>query len=359
MSAFTEFIGIAIALYLWESTLWLPLRGVALRRRWLDPKWRVLSPGSWVATREVGVIQMLLLPPDVGLAPCQAPPLLVTDDGKFILESSTGVLHHIPQLTWDDLKEKEPYLTVSGVETRISSPGCIAVLRRAKQRGATPTEAVRLAWRLALSPARAGREWRRWKLVSGPLRWYGPILTLGGLVGLPLAYVYLSTLQTLFLALWLWLIMGCAAAHLWWLGKRVYPGAKSALRMDAVLSLLVPFHAMRAVEIASIHAMATTHPVALILSSGDLKNPWLSHFMRRILFPLPGVVEDMAFAAALNSPLTRALLGCGRKLEDFDTAPDHADDPAAACYCPRCHGRYLAQVNSCPDCTGVKLRSFA
>lgn len=358
MPVFTEFVLVAIALFLWESTLWLPLRGVALRRRWLDPKWRILRPGNLVATRELGMIPMLPLPPDAGLAPCQAPPLVVADDGTFLMETSAGELQRVQLLIWDDLKNQEHHLVVDGLKTRISSPRCIDMLRRAKLRGATPEAAVRQAWRLALSPARAGREWRRWKLVSRPLRWYGPILTLGGFVGLPLAYLKLGTLPTLMLALWLWFTMGWTAAHLWWLGKRVYPGARSALRMDAVLSLLVPFHAMRAMEIASVHAMGTTHPVGLILSSGDLENPWLGRFVRRILYPLPGAEEDIAFSTALHMPLTRALLGCGRNLSDFDVSPDHSNDPAAACYCPRCHGRYLARVTTCPDCDGVVLRSF-
>ena len=358
MSAFTEFIGVAIALYLWESTLWVPLRGVALRRRWLDHKWRILSPGSLIATRELGMIAMLPLPPDVGLAPCQAPPLLVTDDGEFIMEASSGVLHQIQLLTWGDLENEDHHLVVGGVKSRISSPRCIDMLRRAKQRGATPEQAVRQAWRLALSPIRAGREWQRWKLVSRPLRWFGLVLTLGGFAGLPLAYLNLGTLPTLIAALWLWCVMVWTAGYLWWLGKRVYPAARAALRMDALLSLLVPFHAMRALEIASFHAMGITHPVGLILSSGDFDNPWLARFVRRILFPLPGVAEDIAFSAAVRSPLTRALLGSGRSLEDFDTMPDHTNDPVSVRYCPRCHGRYLVEVITCPDCTGVALRCF-
>ena len=358
MSALSEFIWVAIALYLWESTLWIPLRGVTLRRRWLGHGWRVLSPASLIATRELGLIAMLPLPPDVGLAPCQAPPLLVTDEGEFIVESGAGILHSIQLLTWDDLKSLEQHLVADGVKTRISSPRCIDLLRRARRRGATPEQAVRLAWRLALSPSRAGREWHRWKLVSRPLRWSGAILTLGGFVGLPAAYLYLGMLPTLLLGLWLWSTMGWTAVYLWWLGKRVYPAARAALRMDALLSLLVPFHAMRALEIASVHAMGTTHPVGLVVFSRDFDNPWLGDFIRRVLYPQPDVAEDAAFSAALRLPLARMLRSCGRRLEEFDTMPDRSNDSAAVSYCPRCRGRYLAQVVTCPDCTNVKVRSF-
>jgi hypothetical protein len=212
---------------------------------------------------------------------------------------------------------------------------------------------------MALSPARANREWRRWKLVSSQLRLNGAVLAVGFFVGLPMVYVFMGTLQTLILAGWLWCVMAWTATRLWWLGKRVYPGARSALRMDALLSLLVPFHAMRALEIASVHAMGTTHPVGLILSSRDFENPWLSRFVRTMLYPMPGQVEDAAFQAALRPILAEALSHCGKAVEDFDRPPDRADDLEATRFCPRCHALYRGDVESCSDCRGVSVKKFS
>jgi len=73
MSALAEFLCVAIALFVWESLLWLPLRGTALRKRWFGGTWKVLDPEALFATRELGVIPMLI-PPDAGLAPCQGRP---------------------------------------------------------------------------------------------------------------------------------------------------------------------------------------------------------------------------------------------------------------------------------------------
>ncbi len=358
MSAFAEFLLIASALFLWESTLWLPLRSVALRRRWRGHKWQVMRPDRLFATRHLGLVPMLPLPPDSGLAPCQAPPLVVNANGMFMLEDAAGRGECMASVSWSDIHEEPHHLRVGTMRSRISSPRGIDVLRRAKQRGATPQAAVRQAWRLALSPARAGREWRRWHMVSGPLRWCGPILTLGFFAGLPMIYIYHGSQASVLFALWLWCLMGWTAAHLWWLGRRVYPGARPALRMDALLSLLVPFHAMRALEIASVHAMGTTHAVGLMLSTRDLTNKWLGGFIRRILHPLPGVAADAGYSAALRPLLAAALSSCGKLLEDFDAAPGRADDPAASAYCPRCHGRYQARVQSCRDCQGIALRQF-
>ncbi|MGL4401239.1 MAG: hypothetical protein ACRCXD_15320 [Luteolibacter sp.] len=178
---------------------------------------------------------------------------------------------------------------------------------------------------------------------------------MGFFVGLPVVYVFMGTLEVVILAGWLWCVMAWTAAQQWWLGKRVYPGARSALRMDALLSLLVPFHAMRALEIASVHAMGTTHPVGLILSARDFENPWLDRFMREVLYPLPGPGGDGAFQAALRPLIARALSQSGKKEEDYDRPPIATDDAEAVSYCPRCHAFYQAQAKSCPDCNDLSL----
>ncbi len=337
--------------------MWLPLRGIALRKQWFGKHWKALDPASLIATREIGLVPMLPFPPDVGLAPCQSPPLFADDIG-LCLETADGRIEGLEGIRWEDLKEEQHHLLVGNRKIRITSKRCIEVLRRAKQRGATPETAARQALRLALSPVRAGREWKRWRLVSSSLRIYGAILALGFFVGLPLAYVKMGNLPTLVLALWLWCVMAWTAGHLWWFGKRVYPDARSALRTDALLALVVPFHAMRAMEIASVHAMGTTHPVGLILSSGDFENPWLRKFIRRVLHPIPGITGDVRLASALRPPLVLALARCGRTLEEFDVAPDHSSDATAANYCPRCHGLFLAGVKTCADCQRMPLRSF-
>lgn len=271
------------------------------------------------------------------------------------MQTTAGKVVSLGPIRWDDLKEQDHQLVAADGKTRISSARCIGILRRAKLRGATPEAAIRQAMRLAISPVRAGREWKRWRLVSSPLRMLGPTLTLGFFAGLPLVHLKLGGLHTLMLAFWLWCLMLWVACHLWWLGKRVYPDARPALRTDALLSLLVPFHAMRAMEIASVHAMGTTHPAGLILSTGDFGNPWLGGYVRRILHPL---AADAGFHTALLPLLDDALASCGKTTLEFDAPPDRSGDPQAARFCPRCHGLYLAQVTTCPDCQGIGLIDF-
>lgn len=351
MSTFTEFILVAIALFLWESILWLPLRGIALRRHGSRGKWKILDPGGWFATRSAGLIPMRPLPPDGGLVPCQAPPLLVDNQGQALVEVGSTAIFLRKSLIWNDLKDDCPYLRVAGSQVRVSSPRCISGLRRAKARGASLETAIHQAWTLALSPGRAAREWRRWQVVSGTLKWNGPLLTLGFFIGLPMVYVYRGSLPTVVFALGLWFMMGWTAAHLWWLGKRVYPDARNAL-----LALFIPFHAMRASEIASVHAMATTHPVALMLATGDLENPWLAGYIRRILHP--STPAEVGFSSSLRPLLAKKLALYGKSLDAYDVPPDRTDDPEADRYCPRCHALYLEKMTACADCQGLELRRF-
>ena len=358
MSSFTEFILIAVVLFLWESALWLPLRSVALRRRMYGKSWKVLHPGGLFATRFAGVIPMLPLPPDAGLAPCQGPPLLADEHGGILMESDNGLIYQLGDVPWTGFVDDTSHLVVAGTKIRISSPRCIDVLRRARHQGLTPQAATTRAWRMALSPGNAGREWRRWKLVSAPVKWQGLILALGFFIWLPAAYLFWGGPSAACVAVGLWLIMGLTSAHLWWLGRRVYPGARGALRMDALLALLVPFHAMRALEIASVHAMGATHPVGLILSSGDTGNPWLGTFVRKILHPLPDSPENAAFSTALLPLVSRALASHGKNPQDYDVPPDRSRETAAAAYCPRCHALYQEGSDTCPDCRGMELRKF-
>lgn len=359
MPVFVEFLIVAFVIYLWESALWLPLRCVALRKRRFSKKWRTLDPQAIFSTRELGLVPSLPLPPDVGLAPCQSPPLMAAGVNEWVIERADGSHLFQRNLDWPDIKEDSHHLLISEMRVRISTHRCIGVLRRSKKRGSSLADAVRDSWRLALSPSRAGREWRRWKRVAGPLRRYGILLTLGFFVGLPAIYAFKGGFAVLLFGLWLWCLMIGTAAHLWWLGKRVYPEAKSALRMDALLALLVPFHAMRAYENAAVHAMGTTHPAALLIWAGDLENPWLAGFIRRVLHPAPESSGEASYSQTLRPLLEKALIQKGKRIEDFDGEPDRSGDDQAERYCPRCHGLYLKRMSHCADCRGLALRQFA
>ena len=358
MSAATEFLLFALASYLWESCLWLPLRSVVLRRSAFAARWNPIRPGHWMTTRELGLVPLLPVVPDSGLALCQSPPLLMDGNGRLLIEIIGSELIECPVSGWEDIEVQPSRLIVGGATARLSSMRAVDLLRAAKAKGRSPAEGVAELWKKALSPQRAAREWRRWKIASAPL---GPLcltLTTGFFIGLPVAYLYAGILPMLGVVLFLWLVMWNIGARLWWMAGRVYPTVRNTMRADAALCCVVPFHAMRAMEHASVHAMANTHPAALVLSTGDVKNPWLARFAREAVHPRPEVPFDDARAALIRPHLAMALGRFAKDLSDYETVPSRDEDEQATAYCPRCHAMFGAGIHVCSDCRGVALKAF-
>lgn len=358
MPVFLEFLLVAALIYLWESALWLPKRGHALRRGWFGKSWRVIPATRLLSTRELGVIPMLPIPPDSGLAPCPGFPLAVDGTGAVFIETADGISQKTDALSWEQIRYAAPHLVAGNLSVRCQSPAVMEPLREAKSLGLDPQSAIRRCAALSLSPARGKRDLKRWRIVSAPLRLYCPTLTLGFFGGIPAAYVFLGPASALWLATWLWCVMLAISLHLLWIAKHAYPACRSEIRQDAFLSLIVPFHAMRALETISVHVFARTHPAAILLASGAAMHPWLPSFIRSLLFPRPNHPGDAARTSTFLPEIEKILGRKNMKAGDFDTAPDHADDPDASAYCPRCHGMFLKGRESCGDCGDMPLRPF-
>lgn len=358
MPVFLEFLLVAALIYLWESILWLPKRGYALRRRWFAKSWRIIPAARLLSTREVGLVPMLPIPPDAGLAPCTGFPLATNEKRAVFIESAAGDLRITDIQRWEQIRFVAPYLHAGELSVRCQSPAAMDALREAKSLGLDPHAAILRCAALSLCPIRAKRDLRRWHIASAPLRFYAPTLTLGFFGGMPATYILIGPVATLWLAVWLWCIMLMISMHLFKIAKSIYPSCRSEIRQDALLALVVPFHAMRALEITSVHAFARTHPAAILMSSGATDHPWLSTFLRSLLFPRPKHPGDAARTATLLPALGKILLRKNKQPADFDTAPDRTSDPDASAYCPRCHGMFLRGRETCGDCGDMPLRPF-
>lgn len=358
MPVFLEFLLIAALIYLWESALWLPKRGHALRRRWFGKTWRVIPATRLLSTRELGVVPMLPFPPDSGLVPCPGFPLTANGTEAIFIETADGDLLKTDARSWDQIGYTSPRLHVGSFSVRCQSHAVMETLREGNSLGLDPHAGILRALALSLSPTRAKRDLKRWNIVSIPLRLYCPILTLGFFGGLPAAFLYYGPELALWLAAWLWILMLAIGFQLLWLGKSVYRTCRSEIRQDALLSMFVPFHAMRALEITSVYVFATTHPAAILLASGANEHPWLRTFIRSLLFPRRAHAGDAARASALLPIIEKILRKKNLTPTDFDTAPNQANDPDASAYCPRCHGMFIKGIKTCSDCGGLALRSF-
>lgn len=358
MPVFLEFLLIAALIYLWESTLWLPKRGHALRRAWFVNVWRIIPASRLFSTRELGVVPMLPIPPDLRLVPCPGFPLTSDDKGNIYIETADGDLLKTDARSWDEIHYTAPHLHVGNFSIRCQSHAVMDSLREGKSLGLDLQSAIRRSVARSLSPSQAKRDLKRWKIASLPLRLYAPLLTIGFFAGLPATYLYNGPESALQLAVLLWILMLAIGFQLLWMGKSVYPSARSEIRQDALLAMFVPFHAMRALEITSVHAFAITHPAAILFASGANEHPWLRTFIRSLLFPRPSHVGDAARTSTLLPIIEKILRRKNLTPVDFNTIPDRTDDPNAVAYCPRCHGMFLGGKKTCNDCGGRPLRIF-
>jgi hypothetical protein len=356
MSALAEFFLIAFLIYLWESGLWLPDRGVVLRRSFFGRRWRAVHPDRWIKTRELGLVPNLPFLSDSGLAPCQAPPVFADENGRIFADPDGTGLIECEVNGWEDLHETPSHLNCGGVSLRMSSPRALEDLRLAKKRGHSPATAIRRYWERTLSPERGSREWEKWRLAARPLELPCGLLTIGFFAVLPVVCVQYGVVPAITVALVLWLLMMIIAARVFWIGRRVYPTVKSQWTTDALLCLVVPFHAMRALEIGSVHAMAGTHPAAMILRDNETDNPWLGSYIRGLLHPRPGLPHDEIRSQVVLPLLRERLARLGKSPADYEVVPGNDDDPANAGYCPRCLALFEQGVSTCNDCRGVPLK---
>lgn len=359
MPVFLEFLLIAAVIYLWESALWLPKRGHALRRALFGKIWRVIPATRFLSTREVGVVPMLPIPPDSGLVPCPGFPLTCDDKGNICIETADGDLLETDARSWDQIGYSAPRLHVGSFRVRCQSHAVIATLRECNTRGLNPQEGILRALSLSLSPFRAKRDLKRWKIATSSLRFYCPLLTLGFFAGIPALYIHFGPESALWLAAWLWILMLTIGFQLLWLGKSVYPASRKEISQDALLSMFVPFHAMRALEITSVHAFPITHPAAILLTTESTEHPWLRAFIRSLLFPRSNHRGDATRTSTLLPIVEKILVRKNLTPADFNTPPNRDDDRDASAYCPRCHGMFLKNIKTCSDCRDIPLKVFS
>lgn len=358
MPILLEFLLIALLIYLWESVLWLPRQGLAVRRPLFGKIWRVVPATRFIATRWLGAMPMMPLPADSRLHPCTGFPLAAGGDGEIFISSPEGNYLRTGAASWDAIRFSAPMLSAGGHSVRCQSPRTLDALRLSREQGLSPAEGIRKSWEIMLSPPRAKREMKRWRIAVGPLAVHCPVLCIGFFAGLPAAYIILGPIAALWLGAWLWILMLAISMRLFWISKNILPSARGELRQEAFLSLVIPFHAMRAAELACAHAFATTHPAAMLLASGQVDHPWLGEFTRSLLIPRPSNPGDAALSAVVLPPLEKALRRSGLSATHFIGSPDRSDDPEATAWCPRCHGLFLGGVPSCNDCRGIALRTF-
>jgi hypothetical protein len=356
MPAEYQFLVVAALLYAWELVLWIPVRGRAFRAR-RRKGWRTLDPRSALVLRDRGAVFSRPLVADSGFHIASPFPLIPGSDGRVWLDLGNDQWKPIGKLDRARCHRDHLDLVVSGHKLPLLSPAesdpfLDDLKANAHDDGAA---AIRTAWERSFSLPRARAALKKWKLFRGPFLWLCPLLTLSFFVVLPFLFLKVGGREAALCGLWTLTVLLTIQVLLVVVGGRVFPKAKGVFWGEALMSLLLPFHAMRATRHGLPHAFAGIHPVALLLAAGQTKHPYLDEFSRRLRNPRPGNDGDAAWAA-LVQPLFSA--ACARAGAPIPTDIGPVSEPGSDAWCPRCLALYQNPTTNCRDCSGLPLREF-
>ena len=349
-----NFLLVALAIHAWDCMRWLPVRMPALKKRLFGRAWRAVDARALFSAKGKGAVPVSAWRPEFHFAPCQSPPVVVGPEGRFFIDQGDAdwrACEGVPTVHVQD-----QIVRIGGLTVPVSSVATIASWLECPPEGLA--EAVRAEWRRSLSVRRARRTWQWWRRASDGFAWSVPLLAPGFFLVLPAYYCFLGAKAAALLAGGLWLLMVATGFRLWWLAGRLGNPAGRSLRMDAILAMIVPFHAMRAVEEGAVPAMARTHPAAFLLAQRQFDSPWLAAFVRRLLHLRPGVRGDQALADLVLPQLKEETSRLGLDPARWDVPPLRRPGLDGDRYCPRCHALYGKAARTCGDCLGLPLREM-
>src|SRR6478752_343735 len=146
MTAELEFFLVAVAIYLWECCLWVPLRGPLLRRAMFRHAWSAVDPSSLLVLRDRGLVIGFPMFADTGLAVCQSPPLVAGPDGALWLDDGNGKWQAAGKAKPGDIRIQSPRLHVGDASVPVISPLAARRLAAAASNGMSAADAARADW---------------------------------------------------------------------------------------------------------------------------------------------------------------------------------------------------------------------
>ena len=356
MPAEYQFLVVAALLYAWELVLWIPVRGRGFRAR--RKGWRSLDPRSLLVLRDRGAVISLPLFTDAGFHAAAPFPLIPGQDGRVWLDLGNDQWKTLGKFDRTRCHRDHLDLVVSGLKLPLLAPGesdpFLADLKADSSDDGVA--AIQRAWERSFSLPRARAALKKWRLFCGPFRWLCPMLTIAFFGVLPVLFFKVGGREAGLFGLWTLSVLLTIQILMVVVGGRVFPKAKGVFWGEALLSLLLPFHAMRATRHGLPHAFAGLHPVALLLAAGQTSHPYLDEFARRLRYPRPGNQGDAAWAELVRPLFHAACARAGAPIPE-EVAP--APDSGSAAWCPRCLALYNNTTVTCRDCSGLPLRGFS
>jgi hypothetical protein len=203
--------------------------------------------------------------------------------------------------------------------------------------------------------------------IMNPIRWMCTILFLFLFVGVALLITFTGLLRVLIPIGFIMFALAIEIAIMFYRGHKTLHPDETQERLESVLKMILcPPIAIRANDLLSKNLLSQFSPIVVAdLLPGTSAQPFVRSFLLDLQHPVKHEVVDsdsiviMKWAAA--EQLKHSLEYINRsgypKAEILLARPDKSDE--STFYCPRCQCQFVGASDSCPDCPGVELLSFA
>ena len=352
-------LAVFAAFYLAECVHWLPLHSVVFSTWTLHRGWGSSRPSPLASANGCGAAFAWPLPPLGSFLTTQEWPIIPATPGLWI---GPGQLHEGKRLDWADLRpvlEQRSLKLGAGIEVKCSSVRAAELLltfltQTAAMEPDLRAQAVEVSWHQSLSLPRARAALRRFRLGSAGLRLPCLFVAFLAFAYVPLLYWRFggSSLQMLFAVIGLFLLTSLVAFTWRSLARRLFPEKKDGLWGEVLHQVFMPAHAIRAIDVLGVGAMAGIHPLAaaaVVLRPEALRAfaslTWREWKHRPVKDPLHS-------ATVIVLPQIKAFSKrIGFSIEELEAPPERQS--GATCYCPRCQAQFTVAGSQCEQCGGV------
>jgi hypothetical protein len=203
--------------------------------------------------------------------------------------------------------------------------------------------------------------------IMNPIRWMCAILFLFLFVGVPILVTFTGLLRVLIPVGFIMFALATEIAIMFYRGHKTLHPDETQERVESVIKMILcPPIAIRANDSLSKNLLSQYSPIVVAdLLPGASAQQFVRSFILDLQYPLKHEIADndsieiMKWAASehLKHSLEYINRSSYPKTEILLARPEKTDN--SVFYCPRCGCQFVSASDSCPDCPGVGLLSFA
>jgi len=365
--------------YLSDCFLWIRKESLAFVSPWCA-SWHIAAINSLLGNSRGRFLLMNPLPPFGRIFLSHLAPLSISPDGvcAFNLQSLPWgrVTHSGQYFSFADISgsstdgselliNNEPFAKCASVT---QAKGFAQLIKAVAKAGSHDRERlIRASLAKQFAADEASARLRDAQAIMNPIRWMCMILFLFLFVGVPILVTFTGLLRVLIPVGFIMFALAIQIAIMFYRAHQKLHPDETQERVESIVKMILcPPIAIRANDLLSKNLLSQYSPIVVAdLLPGASAQQFVRSFILDLQHPLKHEIADDASIEimkwAAGEQLRKSIDYVNRsgypKAEILLARPEKTDN--SVFYCPRCGCQFVSASDSCPDCPGVGLISFA